>query len=89
MDTDGTIFFSKKTYAQPIYPTIELRTCSEKLAKQMQMLFTVNDFSARMRGNQKEGFHVALYGTKMLAKWMEVIGFSNPKHSNKIKFRNI
>ena len=28
MDTDGTLFFSKKTYKHPIYPTIELRTCS-------------------------------------------------------------
>ena len=26
---------------------------------------------------------------KMLTKWTDEIGFSNPKHGNKIKFRNL
>jgi hypothetical protein len=42
-----------------------------------------------MRGNQTEGFHVALNGLAMLTKWANEIGFSNPKYANKIKFRNI
>jgi hypothetical protein len=89
MDTNGTLFFSKKTYKDPIYPTIELRTCSVELAKQLQTLLTTNGFRARIRGNQKEGFHVALHGTAMLTKWATEVGFSNPKHGNKIKSRNI
>jgi hypothetical protein len=89
MDTDGTLFFSKKTYANPIYPTIELRTCSAGLAKQVQTLLAINGFRARMRGDEKEGFHIALYGIEMLTKWTEEIGFSNSKHANKIKFRNV
>ncbi len=35
MDTDGTLFFSKKTYKQPIYPTLEIRTHSIRLASQI------------------------------------------------------
>jgi hypothetical protein len=89
MDTDGTLFFSKKTYAQPIYPTIELRTCSAELAKQVQTLLIANGFRARKRGNQEEGFHVALYGIEMLSRWIAEIGFSNPKHASKVKFRNL
>lgn len=89
MDTDGTLFFSKKTYDQPIYPTIELRTCSFGLAKQMEALLLQNGFRARLRGDAKEGYHVALYGKKMLLKWVEEIGFSNSKHSSKLTFRNL
>jgi hypothetical protein len=85
MDTDGTLFFSKKTYSEPIYPTIELRTCSKKLANQVEKLLSQQNFRARLRGNENEGFHVALYGTAMLRKWAVEIGFSNSKHANKVK----
>ncbi|MCW4047936.1 MAG: hypothetical protein NWE99_10345 [Candidatus Bathyarchaeota archaeon] len=84
MDTDGTLFFSKKTYDYPIYPTIELRTASKKLSNQLETILLQNGFRARPRGNEKEGFHVALYGLEMLKRWMTAIGFSNPKHTNKI-----
>jgi hypothetical protein len=89
MDTDGTLFFSKKTYRYPIYPTIELRTCSTRLAKQVETLLLRNGFRARLRGDAVEGYHVALYGNEMLRKWVEEIGFSNPKHANKVRFRKL
>ena len=89
MDTDGTIFFSKKTYGEPIYPTIELRTCSPKLAEQMDKLLSQQSFRVRTRGNERDGFQVALYGTAMLRKWTTEIGFSNPKHINKLKLRKL
>lgn len=87
MDTDGTLFFSKKTYDNPIYPTIEIRTCSKMLANQMTTILQRNGFRARFRGNKVEGYHVALYGSKMLKRWIKEIGFSNPKHMNKIQAR--
>lgn len=87
MDTDGTLFFSKKTYDYPIYPTIEFRTISKKLANQIETILLQNDFRARLRGDEEEGFHVALYGFEMLKRWMNEIGFSNPKHMNKIQAR--
>ncbi len=88
MDTDGTLFFSKKTYANSNYPTIELRTCSTKLADQLENILLNQNFRARKRGNKKEGFHVALYGREMLRKWMVEIGFSNSRHANKVKSKN-
>ena len=87
MDTDGTLFFSKKTYDKPIYPTIEIRTCSKTLANQMTTILQQNGFRARLRGDKTEGYHVALYGFEMLRHWIKEIGFSNPKHMNKIQAR--
>lgn len=89
MDTDGTLFFSCKTYKKPIYPTIELRTCSKKLAEQLEILLSRQSFRARLRGDEKEGFHVALYGAEMLRKWVVEIGFSNPKHADKLVLRKL
>ncbi len=87
MDTDGTLFFSKKTYRNPIYPTIELRTVSELLANQITELLQHHNFRARLRGSGNEGYHVALYGQEMLKLWISEIGFSNPKHKNKISIQ--
>jgi len=89
MDTDGALFCSKKTYDHPIYPTIELRTCSTGLAKQLETLLLQNGFRARLRGDEKEGYHVAVYGIEMMRKWVMEIGFSNPKHANKVQFRKL
>lgn len=85
MDTDGTVFFSKKTYKLPIYPTLEIRTYSRKLACQLTESLCQNGFRARLRGNEKRGYHVALYGPKMLEKWVKEIGFSNSRHINKLR----
>lgn len=90
MDTDGTLFFSKKTYKLPVYPTLEIRTHSRTLASQITDVLLQNGFRARPRGNEKRGYHMALYGKKMLEKWIEEIGFSNPRHMNKLqKHKNL
>jgi len=85
MDTDGTLFFSKKTYKLPIYPTLEIRTYSRNLASQITEILRQNGFRARPRGNEERGFHVALYGVKMLEKWIKEIGFSNSRHTNRLR----
>jgi len=84
MDTDGTLFFSKKTYRLPVYPTLEIRTHSRKLALQITGVLQQNGFRVRPRGNEKRGYHVALYGKKMLEKWVKEIGFSNQRHINRL-----
>jgi hypothetical protein len=84
MDTDGTLFFSKKTYKFPVYPTIEIRTYSRKLALQITNILEKKGFRVKLRGSNKMGYHVSLYGMKMLKKWMKEIGFSNPKHIDKL-----
>jgi len=85
MDTDGTLFFSKKTYKLPVYPTLEIRTHSRMLALQITDVLQKNGFRARPRGNDKRGYHIALYGNKMLEKWVKEIGFSNERHINRLR----
>ncbi len=83
-DTDGTVFFSKKTYSNPIYPTVEICTYSNNLANQLAELLKMHGFRARKRGSQNRGFYVALYGNKMLEKWINEIGSSNERHINRL-----
>jgi hypothetical protein len=85
MDTDGTLFFSKKTYRFPLYPTLEIRTHSRLLASQITDVLRNRNFRPRPRGNEKRGYHVALYGKRMLEKWVKEIGFSNPRHLSRLK----
>ena len=89
MDTDGTLFFSNKTYKVKIYPTIEIKTFSKDLASQINDLLKQKGFRAKMRGKQERGFDVALYGYNMLYKWINEIGFSNERHINKLKRNNL
>jgi hypothetical protein len=83
VDTDGTLFFSKKTYEKIVYPTIEIRTYSRYLGMQIDRLLKRKGFRSRLRGNSLRGFHVGLYGSNMLQKWISEIGFSNERHINK------
>jgi hypothetical protein len=74
----------------PVYPTIEIRTYSRNLASQITEILRQNGFRARPRGNEEKGFHVALYGCRMLDKWMKEIGFSNARHINKLqRYKNL
>jgi LAGLIDADG-like domain len=82
-DTDGTFFLSRKTYKTAIYPTLEIRTYSKKLGIQIDGLLKERGFRSRLRGNEKLGYHVGLYGFDMLQKWAGEIGFSNGRHINK------
>ncbi|MGI0141565.1 MAG: LAGLIDADG family homing endonuclease [Candidatus Micrarchaeales archaeon] len=88
MDTDGTLFFSKKTYKTAIYPTLEISTSSKNLAIQINTLLLEKGFRSRIRKYGRPGgndeFHVALYGHAMLRKWIYEIGFSNRRHINKL-----
>jgi len=40
------------------------------LANQITKVLQEQKFRARLRGNMNEGYHVALYGSKMLELWM-------------------
>lgn len=89
-DTDGTLFFSKKTYPKPIYPTLEICTYSRNLALQLSTVLKNRGFRVRLRGNlsRSKGYYVSLYGKEMLNKWINEIGFSNERHINKLARKN-
>lgn len=80
MDTDGTVFFSKKTYSEAIYPSLEIRTYSRRLGIQINRLLKQNGFRSHFRGNEIRGYCVGIYGIAMVKKWVNDIGFSNDRH---------
>ena len=81
MDTDGTIFVSRKPGIEK-YPTIEITTTSKILAEQLKKILEEKNFRvANIRIFRKEGkrivYRVALHGKGNVKKWLEKIGFSN------------
>src|SRR3989338_3049170 len=85
-DTDGNFFLDKrKTYRAP-YPRITLRTASKPLFRQLKQILE-KEFSlhaAQKKNGSKKIFEIVIYGHNQIEKWMKIIGFSNPRHLNKI-----
>jgi len=87
-DTDGSLFFGRKgTYQKYSYPMIEMRSASSKLLSQFQCLLQNHGFNPRLRSVKSRYMSKASYlylsGRKQLLKWIDEIGFSNPKHLTK------
>lgn len=72
-ESDGTVFFSKKTYSSSTYPTIEICTYSVGLANQLTSMLVEQGFRARMRGSYNRGFYGHYMETRCskngLMKW--------------------
>ncbi len=94
-DTDGTLFFSKKTYKEPVYPTIEISTSSGALARQLSDILCRHSFRVSMRRHLREystgaEYHIAMHGVKMLEKWFNEVGSSNSRHMDKfLKYKKL
>ncbi len=86
MDTDGSLFFADKGYRKD-YPTIEISTTSEKLAKDIKIALVDWDFRIGFRLQKTTKFApryiISLNGVEMVNRWVKEIGFSNPRHSKK------
>ena len=84
VDTDGSIFVANKP-GSPNYPSIEITTCSAKLAEQLRNLLQKHEFRVaniwcdRPRTpNSRPSYKVPLNGRENVRKWLQHIGFSNP-----------
>ena len=87
MDTDGSLFFANKGYRKD-YPTIEISTISHKLAQQLKETLSTRfrlGFRNYKQGRFQRIYRVSLNGEKMVEKWHQEIGFSNPRNLNKYK----
>ena len=86
-DTDGSIFVADKP-GSPSYPSIEITTISEDLAKQLYLLLKGQGFRATKRNfkarHQSTTYKIGLNGYEMIKKWYEEIGFSNFHKNQKI-----
>lgn len=82
MDSDGTIFVSKKPGLER-YPTIEITTTSPKLAEQIKNLLLKQGFRvANIRKSlsklsKRTAYRVPLHGKENVKRWLSEIGFSN------------
>ena len=85
-DADGTIVWDKrKIYREP-YPRLSLSTVSEKSARQISSLLKKLGFRVcfrkvkRKKETRNQAYYIELYRFDQLKKWVDEIGFLNPKH---------
>ena len=85
-DTDGSIIFSKQHRDTHYYPRIEIASKSKTFLEEVLLILTSNGFYGSV---SKKGIHYRLEipGFKNLQRWLNLIGFNNPKHINKIEAR--
>jgi len=82
MDTDGSVFVSKKPGIER-YPTMEITTTSRILANQLRPILLEKGFrvtnirASTSKLSKRMAYRVPLHGRKNLKKWLEEIGFSN------------
>jgi len=83
VDTDGSVFAVSKPRVKS-YPSIEITTVSEILAKQLKHVLEKQRFrltkiwSFLSKQSKRTCYGVALNGKDNLRKWIDEIGFSNP-----------
>ncbi len=89
VDTDGSIFVANKP-GSPNYPSIEITTCSLKLAHQLKSILGMNGFRVAniwcdkpRKNNALPCYKVPLNGRENVKKWLAEIGFSNPVKNRK------
>ena len=91
-DTDGCLHFQKKYKEVNYYPRLDITSKSKKLISQTDEIlrnhgFTTsacfNNKSIASNGTQCTTHRVFIYGLKNLRRWVELIGFSNPKNIKK------
>lgn len=83
-DAEGCIFFDKrKSYKKP-YPRIDLHMCNLDLLKQIYSLLSQFGIKCSLV-TLKDNLRVIIYGEEQAKKFIKKIGFSNPKHLEKLK----
>ena len=81
-DTDGCVSFDKRPiYSQP-YPRVVLHILNEDLLKQLYKILKDKKFNVTI---SKKESSIYLNGFNEVRKFLIRIGFSNPRHHNRIK----
>lgn len=93
-DTDGCVYLEKKN--KKLYPRVEIKTISYKLANQLldilkHFIFRVTLHSEHITKdsiNRRRAYTISVRGVEMFEKWMDIIKPANPKHIQKfLNFR--
>jgi len=92
IDTDGCVCLKGKCR----YPVLSIKQKNKAIIQQLENIlknygFRVsvcyNNYTDDGTGKYHIGHSLFLHGEKGLSKWVNMIGFSNPKHSNKLMGR--
>lgn len=81
-DTDGSIYFDKRSAYKTHYPRVELHLHNPNLIKEVNLLLRTFDIKVNM--NQKYS-RIQINGHKNVKDFIDKIGFSNERHLSKIK----
>jgi LAGLIDADG-like domain len=81
-DADGSIAFSRKTYREHKYPTIEIKAASRRLSVGIRNLLTDAGFRSSLN-RSAENWTMRINGKAMLERWMERVGSRNIRHLTK------
>lgn len=83
-DTDASLTFKRRGKKVPYYPVIKIELASRKIMEQIaNILENFNlDVTAvyNVKNDNNISHQIELNGAKNLEKWMNIIGFRNPKH---------
>lgn len=81
-DADGSIILSKKTYQNPVYPSIELKSVDRNILQWVMGVLKEQGFRVS-QGRSAESWVLRVNGSDMLVRWMRKIGSGNLKHISK------
>jgi len=85
-DGDGSISFKSKAGLAHTYPVISLTSTNEGLVRQVQELLRRLEFIVPSKFWKRENgvFSLQLNGDKNYERWLNTVGFNNPKHLTKV-----
>ncbi|MFH1587438.1 MAG: LAGLIDADG family homing endonuclease [Candidatus Diapherotrites archaeon] len=84
-DTDGCIFFDRRrAYSKP-YPRITLQIVSVPLINQLVKILGKYFVVSNRNYPGRNAYYLEIYGHEQFEKWMNLIGFSNERHLNRIE----
>ena len=85
-DTDGCIFVDKRKTYKKLYPRIALQLTNKEIIEQINLALTSlnikSGISKKTRGN---AYTIQINGFKETKKYIDIIGFSNKRHLDRIK----
>lgn len=91
-DTDFSVAFKKAGRKKHSYPRITANMASKQLIedvasilKKLGITYTIIKRLKKLRDKEFAQWEIDINGKENLKKWIEHIGFSNPKHLTKIK----
>jgi hypothetical protein len=82
-DTDGCVVVTNNNGTS--YLRLEMKVCPSPMQEQFVNILNKYDFCFGVYQIGKGKVRVQLNGKKQVKKWLDLIGFSNPKHLRKIK----